>query len=67
MSTVADSSAPAGLRLYVTDGRTCTSHALPTTGAPTGAMVEGSMLLLLAGFGLSIAGRRRYQPRHATR
>src|SRR3954452_5082743 len=41
--------------------------ALPATGAPTGAMVEGSMLLLLAAFGLSIAGRRRYQPRHATR
>ena len=40
---------------------------LPMTGAPTGAMVEGSMLLLLAGLGLSIAGRRRYQPRHASR
>src|SRR4051794_5672405 len=40
---------------------------LPMTGAPTGAMVEGSMLLLLAGLGLSIAGRRRSQPRHATR
>jgi hypothetical protein len=40
---------------------------LPMTGAPSGAMVEGALLLLLAGFGLTIAGRRRYQPRHAVR
>jgi hypothetical protein len=40
---------------------------LPMTGAPAGAMVEGSLLLLLGGVGLSVAGRRRYRPRHAIR
>ena len=40
---------------------------LPMTGAPSGAMVEGALLLLLAGVALSIGGRRRYSPRHAAR
>ena len=40
---------------------------LPMTGAPAGAMVEGAVLLLLAGVGMSMVGRRRYQPRHAAR
>jgi len=40
---------------------------LPMTGAPSGAMVEGALLLLLAGVALSFTGRRRYQPRHALR
>src|SRR3954467_2234935 len=38
---------------------------LPVTGAPSGAMVEGALLLLLAGVALSFTGRRRYAPRHA--
>ena len=38
---------------------------LPMTGAPSGAMVEGALLLLLAGVALSFTGRRRYHPRHA--
>ncbi|TMQ06830.1 MAG: FHA domain-containing protein, partial [Deltaproteobacteria bacterium] len=35
VSTAAVSSAPAGLRLYVTGGHACTGHALPTSGALT--------------------------------
>ena len=40
---------------------------LPMTGSATGQYLQLSLLLLLAGSALALAGRRPYRPRHAAR